>query len=192
MRAHSQALGEVPLPVTGAYRIKSKRFHLATFPMALFPLPFSQISPLSIYCCCRSVTQSYLTLCDSMDCSILGFLVLHHLPELLTHVHWVGDAIQPSHPLSRPLSSCPQSFPAPGSFLMSWLFASGGQSIGASASASVLLMNIQDWFPLGLTGLISLQSKGVSRVFSNILLLCIYIYRHVLSHFSRVRLCAAT
>ena len=77
-----QALGEVPPPVTGAYRIKSKCFHLATFPMAVFPLPFSQITPLSIYCCCCSVTQSYLTLCDSMDCSMLGFLVLHHLPEL--------------------------------------------------------------------------------------------------------------
>ena len=64
-----------------------------------------------------------------------------------------------------PFSSCPQSFPASRSFLMSWLFASGGQSIGASTS--VPLMNIQDWFPLGLTGLISLQSKGLSRVFSN-------------------------
>ena len=70
-----------------------------------------------------------------------------------------------------PFSSCPQSFPASGSFLMSQLFASGGQSIGASASASVLPKNIQDWFPLGLTGLISLQSKGLSRVFSNITVL---------------------
>ena len=64
-------------------------------------------------------------------------------------------------------SSCPQSFPASGSFLMSQLFASGGQSIEASASASLLPMNFQGWFPLGLTGLI-LQSKGLSRVFSNI------------------------
>ena len=63
--------------------------------------------------------------------------------------------------------SCPQSFPASGSFPTSWFFASGGQSIGASASASVLPVNIQDWFPLALTGLISLQSKGLSRVFSN-------------------------
>ena len=60
-----------------------------------------------------------------------------------------------------------QSFPASGSFPMSQLFASGGQSIGASASASVLPINIQDWFPLGWTGLISWQSKGLSRVFSN-------------------------
>ena len=66
-----------------------------------------------------------------------------------------------------PFSSCLQSFPASGSFQMSQLFASGGQRTGASASASVLPMNIQDWFPLGLTGLISLQSKGLSRVFSN-------------------------
>ena len=62
---------------------------------------------------------------------------------------------------------CPQSFPATGSFPASWLFTSGGQSIGASASASVLPMNIQGWFPLGLTGLIPLQSKGLSRVFSS-------------------------
>ena len=66
-----------------------------------------------------------------------------------------------------PFSSCPQSFPASGSFQMSQFFASGGQSIGVSASASVLPMNIQDWFPLGLIGLISLKSKGLSRVFSN-------------------------
>ena len=66
-----------------------------------------------------------------------------------------------------PFSSCLQFLPASGSFLLSQLFASGGQSIGASASASVLPMNIQNWFPLGLTGLISLQSKGLSRVLSN-------------------------
>ena len=66
-----------------------------------------------------------------------------------------------------PFSSCLQSFPASGSFPVTQFFASGGQSIGASASASVLPVNIQDWFPLGLTGLISLQSKGLSRVFSN-------------------------
>ena len=65
------------------------------------------------------------------------------------------------------LASCLQSFPASGSFLMSQFFTSGGQSIGVSASASVLAMNIQAWFPLGLTGWISLQSKGLSRVFSN-------------------------
>ena len=66
-----------------------------------------------------------------------------------------------------PFSFCLQSFPALGSFPMRWLFASGGQSIDVSPSASVLPMYIQDWFPLGLTGLIFLQSKGLSRVFSN-------------------------
>ena len=81
-----------------------------------------------------------LTLCNSMDCSAPGFPVLHHLPELAqTHVHQVGDAIQSSHPFS-----CLQSFPASRSFPMSQFFASGGQSIGASASALVLSMNIQD------------------------------------------------
>ena len=102
-----------------------------------------------------------------MHCSTPGFPVLHRLPEFAqTHVHWVGDAIQPSHPLSSP---CPPAFNLSqhqGLFLMSWLFASGGQSIGASASASVLPINIQYWFPLGLTGFISLLSKGLSRVFS--------------------------
>ena len=101
-----------------------------------------------------------------MDCSTPGFLVLYHLPELAqTHVHWVGDAIQPSHPLI-PFPSRLQSFPASGSFPVSQVFTSGGQSVGASASASVLPMIIQDWFPLELT-LISLQSKGFSKVFSN-------------------------
>ena len=66
-----------------------------------------------------------------------------------------------------PFSSCLQSFPASGSFQMSQFFTSGGLSIGASASVSVLPMNILEWFPLGLTGLISLQSKGLSRVLSN-------------------------
>ena len=68
---------------------------------------------------------------------------------------------------ATPFSSCPQSFPAPGSFLVNQLITSGGQSVGASASASILPMNIQNWFPLGWTGWISLQSKGLSRVFSN-------------------------
>ena len=73
-------------------------------------------------------------------------------------------------------SSRPQSFPASGSFQMSQFFTSGGLGIGASASASVLPMNIQDWFPLELTGLSSLQSKGLSRVFSNTTVQNIYSY----------------
>ena len=79
------------------------------------------------------------------------------------------ESVMPSNYLILccPLSSCLQSFPASESFPMSQFFTSGGQSIGASASTLVLPMNIQDWFPLGLTGWISLQSKGLSRVFSN-------------------------
>ena len=117
-------------------------------------------------------------------------MLFHHLavchsfwPHKLQHSRLPCLSLSPgvcldSCPLSRrfhptisssvaPFSSCPQSFPASGSFPISWLFASGGQSIGTSALASVLPINIQGWFPLGLTGLISLQSKGLSRVFSN-------------------------
>ena len=102
-----------------------------------------------------------------MDCSTPGFPVLHYLPEFAqTHVHWVGDAIQPSHPLSCPSLPAFNFFHHQGVFPMSRLFTSGGQSIGASASVSVLPMSIQGWFPLGLTGLIPLPSKGLSRVFS--------------------------
>jgi len=119
---------------------------------------------------CTSVqfsAQSCLTVWDPMDCSTPGFPVHHQLLELTqTHVHRVGNAIQPSHPVI-PFSSCPQSFPASGSFQIGQFFVSNDQSIGASASASVLPKNIQDWFSLGLTGLISLQSKGLSRVFFN-------------------------
>ena len=100
-----------------------------------------------------------------MDCSPPDFSVHHQLPELAqTHSHnrWCHPTISCS---AVPVSSCLQSFPASGSFL-SQFFTSGGQSIGASALASVLPMNIQDQFPLGWTGLISLQSKGLSRVFS--------------------------
>ena len=115
----------------------------------------------------RSVAQSCPTLCDPMNHSTPGLPVHHQLPDFTqTHVHRVSDAIQPSHPVA-PFSSCPQSLPASGSFPVSQLFAWGGQSIGVSASTSVLPMNIQDWSPLGWTGWISLQSKGLSRVFSN-------------------------
>ena len=102
-----------------------------------------------------------------MDCSMPGFPVFHHLPELAQTQpsQWCHPTISSS---VIPFSSCFQSFPASGSFPMSQFFTSGGQSIGVSASPSVLPMNIQDWFPLGWTGWISLQSKGLSRVFFNI------------------------
>ena len=113
----------------------------------------------------RSVAQLCPTLHDPMGCSMPGLPVHHQLPEFTqAHVHCCGDIIQPS---VVPFSSHLQSFPASGSFPVSQLFTSGGQSIGVSASASVLPMNIQDWFPLGWTGWVSLLSKGLLRVFSN-------------------------
>ena len=97
-----------------------------------------------------------------MNRSTPGLPVHHQLPELAqTHrIAQVSDAIQSSHPLRSP-------FPPAFNISEHQFFTSGGQSIGVSASASVLPMNIQDWYPLGLTGLISLQSEGLSRVFSN-------------------------
>ena len=93
------------------------------------------------------VVLSRLRLCDPLGCSTPGFPGHHHLPELAqSHVHRVGDAIQPSSSFV-PFSSCPQSFPASGSFQISQLFASGGQRIGASASGLVVPpMNLQGWF----------------------------------------------
>ena len=115
-----------------------------------------------------SVNQSCRILCDPTNYSTPGLPVHHQLLEFTqTHIHLVGDTIQPSHPLLSPSPLCPQSLPASGSFPMSQLFAWGSQNIGVSASASVLPMNTQDWSPLGWTGWISLQSKGLSKVFSN-------------------------
>ena len=114
-----------------------------------------------------SVTHSFPTLCNPMDSSMPGFPVHHQLLELAQACpssQWCHLTISSS---VIPFFSCLQSFPASGSFPVSQLFASGDQSIGVSASASVLSMNTQDWSPLELTGWISLQSKGLSRVFSN-------------------------
>ena len=114
-----------------------------------------------------SVTQSCLTLCNLMDCSTPGFPVQHQLPELLKLMSI--ELVMPFYHLilCRPLLLLPSIFPSIRVFPMSHLFTSGGQSIGASALAPVPPVNIQDWFPLGWTCLISLQSKGLSRVFSN-------------------------
>ena len=105
---------------------------------------------------------SHVWLWNPMDCTMPGFPVLPHLPELAqlrpTELVMPSNHLLLCHPLLFLLSI----FPASGSFLMSWLFTSVGQIIGASASASVLPMNIQDWFPLELTGLISLQLMGLS------------------------------
>ena len=123
---------------------------------------------MGLFCCC-SVAQLCPTLCDPhglqhtrLACPSLPPWVCSNLCSLSW---WCHPIILSSVIL---FSSCLQSLPASESFSKSQLFASGGQSIGASAS--VLPMNIQDWFPLGWTGWISLQSKGLSRVFSNTIL----------------------
>ena len=121
---------------------------------------------MRIKICCCSVAKlcpTFATLWTAAGQASLSFTISQSLLRLMSIelVMLFNHLI-----LCRPFSSCLQSFPAPGSFPMSQFFASGGQSIGVSASASVLPMNIQDWFPLGWTGLFSLQSKGLSRVFS--------------------------
>ena len=118
-------------------------------------------------CCCCSVSKLCQTLTDPMDCRLqasLSLAISWSLPKLMS-----SEPVMPSnHPiLCCPLSSCLQSFPASGSFPITQLFTSSGRSMEASTLASVLSMNIQGWFPLGLTGLISLLSEGLSRVFSS-------------------------
>ena len=132
-------------------------------------VPYTNWPVFFFLCLLKSCSFAELcpTLCDSMDCRMPGFPVPHHLLESAqTHVHWVRDTHPPSHPLSPP---SPPAFSLPqhrGLFPVNWLFASRGQRIGTSDSASALPTNIQGWFPLGLTGLIFLLSKGLSGVFS--------------------------
>ena len=115
-----------------------------------------------LYCC--SVAKSCLTLCDPMDCSTPGFPVLHRVCSNSCPLsQWCHPTISSS---VIPLSSCPLSFPASGYFLLCWLFASSGQSTGASASAWALPVSIQSWFPLGLTCWILLL-KRLSRVMNS-------------------------
>ena len=115
-----------------------------------------------------SVAQSCPTLCDPMNRSTPGLPGPSPTPGVYLNSclssRWCHPAISSS---VISFSSCPQSLPASGSSPMSQLFVWGGQSMGVSASASVLPMNTQDWSPLGWTGWVSLQSKGLSRVFSN-------------------------
>ena len=106
----------------------------------------------------------FVTLWTAAHQASLSFTISRSLVKLMSIKSWCHPTISSS---IAPFSSCPQSFPSSWSFPMNQLFASGGQSIGASASASVLPMNIQGWIPLGWTGLISFLSKGLSRVFSN-------------------------
>ena len=113
-----------------------------------------------------SVAESCPTLCNPMNHSTPGLPVHHQLPEFTqTHIYRVSDAIQPSHPLLSPSPPAPN--PTSASFPMSQLFTWGGQSTGVSASASFLPKKSQDRSPSEWTGWISLQSKGLSRVFSN-------------------------
>ena len=116
----------------------------------------------------RSVTQFCPTLCDAMNRSTPGLPVHHQLPaSTQTHVHRVSNAIQPSPPWSSPSSPAPN--PSQHQGLVRWINSAHqvAKTLGVSASASVLPMNTKDWSPLGWTGWISLQSKGLSRVFSN-------------------------
>ena len=111
-------------------------------------------------------SQSCPTLWNPMDWSTPGFSVLHHHPEFdQSHIHWARDAMLI---LSWPYFSRLQSFWASGSFPMSHIFSSGGQSIGVSASVPVLPMNIQGWFSLGLTDLTFLLPKGLSRTLTTV------------------------
>ena len=144
-----------------------KKEYVVTVLMVAFPqAPSTPQLPLDIQF--SSVAQSCPTLCNPMGCSMPDFPVHHQLLELTqTHVHWVDDAIQPSHPLPSPsllafnLSQRQDFF--------KWVSSlhQVAKVLGVSASTSIFPMNIQDWIPLGWTGWIALQSKGLSRVFSN-------------------------
>ena len=166
------------------------------------------MKPRLYFCNCHcSITESRLTLCPHelqharLPCPSLS-------PRICSNSCSLSRRCFPTISLSLiPICSCRQSFPASGSFPVSHLFVSGVQSIRASASAPVLPMNIQGWFPLGLTGLISLQSKELSRVLQHhsskasilghsAFFMVQFLHPHMLlllllSHFSRVRLCVA-
>ena len=151
------------------YIRKSIVYSFSDFLIAFFSYYFCSFNHILLSVQFSSVTQSRPTLCDPMDCSTPGLPVHYNsrdLPKLMSI-----ESVMPSkylilcHPLLLP----PSIFPIIRVFSneSSEFFTSGGQSIGVSASASVLPINIQDLFPLGWTGWISLQSKGLSRVFSN-------------------------
>ena len=135
--------------------------------LTLKRLIWGKSSPKNILCGCHSVIKLCPVLCDPMDRDMAGFPVLHYLSEFdRIHAHWVGAAIKSYHAL-LPLLLLLSIFPNIRSFPMSHHFLSGGQSIGASGTATIFPMNIQGWFPFRLTDFISLQSQGLSRVFSS-------------------------
>jgi len=128
--------------IFSSYKLKLCTHWTKTF---LFPLPHPENK---CFCCCWSVTQFYLTLCDAMDCrcqASLSFTIFQNLLKLMSISWWCHPTISSS---VIPFS-CLQSFPASGSFPVGQLFTSGDRSVGASASASVLPVNIQGWFPSG-------------------------------------------
>ena len=139
--------------------------HCVGWTIKVSPNALLQVSDI----CSCSITKSCLILCDPINCSTPGFLVLHNLQELAKLMSI--ESMMPSDHLilCHHLLLLPSIFPSIRVFSNDWLFTSGGQCIGASASASAsaLPMNIQAWLPLGLTGCISLQSKELSRVFSS-------------------------
>ena len=146
-------LGSVSMTLLNSFIISSR------FLMCLLECAIYKISSVQFI----SVAQLCPTVCDPMNYSTPGLPVHHQLPEFTqTHVQ-VGDAIQSSHPLSSP---SPAFHLSQHQGLFQWV-SSFHERTGVSASTSVLLMNTQDWSPLGCTGWISLQSKGFSRVFSN-------------------------
>ena len=137
----------------------------ATFPVSSFLASIYSI-PSQWSAQFSSATQSCLTLCKSMNSArqvSLSITNSRSLPKLMS----IEPVMPPNHLIPCPPLLLPSSFPASGSFQMSQFFATGGQIIGVSAPTSVLSMNIQDWSPLGCTGWISLQSKGLSRVYSS-------------------------
>ena len=126
-------------------------------------------------CCFLPYTNISQPWCSLFSCQVMSYSLQHPRlpcpslsPRICPSSCSLNQWCHPTISSSVALFSCLQSFPASRSFPVSQLFASGGQSIGASASASVLPMNIQGWFPLGLTDLISLLSKGLSKVFFSI------------------------
>ena len=122
-----------------------------------------------IICCCFSVTKSCPTLCNPMDCSMPGFPVLYYLPDFaLIHVHWISDAVQPSHPL--PPTSPPALNLSQHEGLFQWVGSlhQADQSIGASATASVLPMNIQGWFYLSILCLLWGSHSQGSRFYHDL------------------------
>ena len=135
---------------------------------------------LAVICC--SVTQSSPTLHNPLDCSISCLLALHHLPHACSNSNPLDRWCHPSIWSSIFPFFCSNLFAASESFATSWHFTSDTHNIGASASASAPPMNFQDWFPLGLTGLISLQPKGLTRVVSKIVVQK-YLFLNVLTYF---------